>query len=47
MAENTAVVEKVVLECCMAALCACDRTQKLGEIAMEMLNCHLQQNHTV
>ena len=47
MAENMAVADKVVLECCMAALCACYRAQKLGGIAMEMLEFHFQQNHTV
>ena len=47
MAENTAVPEKVVLECFMAALCACYRAQKLGGIAMEVLEFFFQQNHTV
>ena len=46
-AENTAVADKVVLECCMAALCAYYRAQKLGGIAMEVLEFHFQQNHTV
>ena len=41
------MADKVVLECCMAALCAYYRAQKLGGIAMEVLEFHFQQNYTV